>query len=65
MSKVQVAIVLALIAAVVAWFAENAAIHAAGYSGFAGAGWITAIVIPLGAGAWVYDKITELGYSRE
>jgi hypothetical protein len=52
---------LAASAAVGAWIAENAAIHAAGYSGFGGAGWITAIVIPLGAAGWVWDKLTALG----
>lgn len=44
-------------AAVAAWFGENAAIHAAGYSGFGGAGWITAIMVPLGAAGWVWDKL--------
>jgi hypothetical protein len=51
-----VAACLAVAAAVAAWFAENAAIHAMGYVGFGGAGWITAITIPLGAAAWVWGK---------
>jgi len=48
---------LAIGAAVAAWFGENAAIHAMGYSGFGGAGWITAIMIPLGAAGGVWDKL--------
>jgi hypothetical protein len=60
MRRSHVALILAAVAAVAAWIAENAAIHAMGYSGFGGAGWITAIVIPLGAGAWVYETVTEL-----
>jgi hypothetical protein len=48
---------LAIGAAVAAWFGENAAIHAMGYSGFGGPGWITAIMIPLGAAAGVWDKL--------
>lgn len=56
-----VALIGALLAAVLAWFAENVAIHAMGYSGFGGAGWITAIIIPLGAGAWVHDLVSKRG----
>jgi hypothetical protein len=56
----SVAVFAALIAGVVAWFGENAAIHAMGYSGFGGAGWITAIVIPLGAASWAWGKCQEL-----
>ncbi len=52
-----IAAVCAIGAAVGAWFGENALIHAAGYSGFGGAGWITAIMVPLGAAAWVWDKL--------
>lgn len=51
-----VSLVAATVAATAAWFLENTAIHAAGYSGFAGAGWITAVIIPLGAAAWAWDK---------
>ena len=58
MSGVVIAL-LAVAAAVAAWFAEHAAIHAAGYTGFGGAGWITAVVIPLGAAAWVRDKLSD------
>jgi hypothetical protein len=55
-----IAIVAAGAAAVIAWFAENAAIHAMGYSGFAGAGWITAVIIPVGAAAWVWERVGRL-----
>ena len=44
---IVVAIVVVIGAGVVGWYAENAVIHAAGYSGFAGAGWITAMMGPL------------------
>lgn len=52
--------VTAVVALIVAWFLENAAIHAMGYSGFAGAGWITAIVIPVGAAGWAWDLPSKL-----
>lgn len=52
--------VCAVAAAIGAWFAENAAIHAAGYTGFGGAGWFTAVIIPVGAGCWVGGKLYEL-----
>lgn len=55
------AIVAAVAAAIGAWFAENAAIHAMGYSGFAGAGYITAAWLPLAAAGYVYSFLSELG----
>lgn len=58
MSK-ELVVVLAVVAAIAAWFAENALIHALGYSGWAGAGWITAIVIPIGAAAWVWGRFAD------
>lgn len=54
------ALLAAGVAAVIAWFAESVAIHAMGYSGFAGAGWITAVIIPLGAAAWVWERVSRL-----
>jgi len=52
----ELVVVLAIVAAIAAWFAENAFIHALGYSGWGGAGWITAILIPIGAAAWVWGQ---------
>lgn len=55
----ELVVALAIIAAIAAWFAENAVIHALGYSGWAGAGWITAIVIPIGAAGWVWSRFGD------
>jgi hypothetical protein len=60
MSRAAV-LAVAAVAVVATWFAENAAIHAAGFSGFAGAGWITAVMVPVGAGGWVWDKLNHVG----
>jgi hypothetical protein len=56
--------ILAIAAGIAAWLAENAAIHAVGYSGFAGAGWITAIIIPIGAACWVWDALSPAAKQR-
>jgi len=59
MSMPVVPAIVAVVAAVIAWFLENAAIHALGYSGFGGAGWITAAIVPIGAAAWGWDKTSR------
>lgn len=44
------------LAAIGAWIAENAVIHAAGYSGFGGRALIAAVLVPFAVAIWVWEK---------
>lgn len=65
-TKLVVAGAAAVAVAIGVWIGENALIEAAGYSGFAGAGWVTAIVIPVSAAYWAFMFVASaLGFAND